>query len=76
MVQVKDIVSGRLVAIDENQIKVQLPTGLIKSYTYEGLGDTGLNVDIQWLYDNMGQRVICLVESGCMTEIKPLGARL
>lgn len=72
----QNVISGRLCGIDENEMRIQLPNGLIQGYPYNGIGDAGLDIDIQWLFDNMGQSVVCLVKDKMITDVKPIGKRL
>ncbi|HUW04788.1 MAG TPA: hypothetical protein VMW01_00870 [Williamwhitmania sp.] len=72
----QNVISGRLVGIDENKVQIQMPNGMIATYPHNGLNDAGAKVDLQWLYDNMGQSVVCLVIDKVITEANPLGARI
>ncbi len=70
----QNVISGRLVSMDENVLRVQMANGIIASYPYNELNDASA-IDLQCIYDNMGQLVVCLIKDGYMTRIKPIGAR-
>jgi len=66
----KEIISGTLAAMNENTIGIRFANGDIKYHPYNGLE----GIDLQWVFDNMGQPVICELEDNCivdMTELHP-----
>jgi len=68
----KDFISGKLAAIDATDIGIRLLNGDIKYRPYNGL-DSLEGIDLQWIFENMGERVMCQLEDGIITDIKPLG---
>lgn len=71
----QNVISGKLVGINEDSIQIQMPNGMITSCPHNGLNDNGTAVDLQWLYENMGQSIICLAIDGVVTEANPVGMR-
>ena len=67
----QSIISGRLAGLEENKVSIQLRTGEIKIYPRKEL-----NVSLQWVFDNMGQPVVCMLIDGFVTDIKPGGQRI
>jgi hypothetical protein len=67
----QSIVSGRLAGLEETKVSVQLRTGEIKVYPRKEL-----DISLQWVFENMGQPVICLLKDGVVTELKPLGQKV
>jgi hypothetical protein len=67
----QSIISGRLAGLEENKVSIQLRTGEIKVYPRKEL-----NVSLQWVFDNMGQPVVCMLQDGSVTDIKPGGQRI
>ena len=67
----QSIISGRLAGLEENKVSIQLRTGEIKIYPRKEL-----NVSLQWVFDNMGQPVVCMLQDGFVTDIKPGGQRI
>lgn len=67
----QSIISGRLAGLEETKVSVQLRTGEIKIYPRREL-----DVSLQWVFENMGQPVICLLKDGVVTELKPLGQKV
>ncbi|MBM3156726.1 MAG: hypothetical protein FJ004_05515 [Chloroflexi bacterium] len=67
----QSIISGRLAGLEETKVSVQLRTGEIKIYPRKEL-----NVSLQWVFENMGQPVICLLKDGVVTELKPLSQKV
>jgi len=64
----QEVISGYLVTLDETTITVRLRRGEVKSYERKGL-----DISPQWVLQNMGQPVICLMEDGVVRKMKPLG---
>ncbi len=64
-------ISGRLAGLEETKVSVQLRTGEIKVYPRKEL-----DISLQWVFENMGQPVICLLKDGVVTELKPLGQKV
>ena len=64
----KGFISGKLAAMDESRIGIRFVTGDIKYHDYNGLE----GIDLQWVFENMGQPVICELENNCITEMKEL----
>ena len=60
-------VSGRLAGIEDTKVSVQLRTGEIKTYPRKEL-----EITLQWVFENMGQPVICQVRDGFVRKIEPL----
>jgi hypothetical protein len=67
----QSIISGRLAGLEETKVSVQLRTGEIKIYPRREL-----DVSLQWVFENMGQPVICLLKDGVVTELKPLSQKV
>jgi hypothetical protein len=67
----QSIISGRLAGLEETKVSIQLRTGEIKVYPRKEL-----NVSLQWVFDNMGQSVVCMLQDGFVTDIKPGGQRI
>lgn len=67
----QSIISGRLAGLEETKVCIQLHTGEIKVYPRREL-----SVSLQWVFDNMGQPVICMLRDGFVTDIKPAGQRV
>jgi hypothetical protein len=67
----QSIISGRLAGLEETKVSVQLRTGEIKIYPRKEL-----EVSLQWVFENMGQPVICLLKDGVVTELKPLSQKV
>jgi hypothetical protein len=67
----QSIISGRLAGLEETKVSVQLRTGEIKIYPRKEL-----EVSLQWVFENMGQPVICLLKDGIVTELKPLSQKV
>jgi len=67
----QSIISGRLAGLEENKVSIQLRTGEIKVYPRKEL-----NVSLQWVFDNMGQLVVCMLQDGFVTDIKLAGQRI
>jgi hypothetical protein len=65
-----NIISGRLVASNNDKLSVQLPTGEICEHKHN------VDLTLQWLFDNMGQQVVCQIKDNCITNIQPIGERL
>ncbi|HUV53428.1 MAG: hypothetical protein A2Y59_03100 [Chloroflexi bacterium RBG_13_52_14] len=67
----QSIISGRLAGLEDTKVSVQLRTGEIKVYPRKEL-----EVSLQWVFENMGQPVICLLKDGVVTELKPLSQKV
>jgi hypothetical protein len=67
----QSIISGRLAGLEENKVSIQLRTGEIKIYPRKDL-----SISLQWVFDNMGQPVVCMLQDGFVTDIKPGGQRI
>jgi hypothetical protein len=67
----QSIISGRLAGLEENKVSIQLRTGEIKIYPRKDL-----TISLQWVFDNMGQPVVCMLQDGFVTDIKPGGQRI
>jgi hypothetical protein len=67
----QSIISGRLAGLEETKVSIQLHSGEIKVYPRKEL-----SVSLQWVFDNMGQPVICMLLDGFVTDIKPAGQRI
>jgi len=67
----QNIISGRLAGLEESKLSIQLRTGEIKVYPRKEL-----NVSLQWVFENMGQPVICLLTDGIVTELKTMGQKI
>ena len=66
----QEVISGYLVGLDEAVIRLRLRTGEVKVYPRKEL-----DIPPQWVLQNMGQPVICLIEDGVVRKMKPLGQR-
>ena len=69
--EMQSIISGRLAGLEENNVSVQLRTGEIKIYPRKEL-----DLSLQWVFENMGQPVVCMLQDGYVTDIKPAGQRI
>jgi hypothetical protein len=69
--EMQSIISGRLAGLEENKVSIQLRTGEIKVYPRKEI-----DVSLQWVFDNMGQSVVCMLQDGFVTDIKPGGQRV
>jgi hypothetical protein len=69
--KMQSIISGRLAGLEETKVSIQLRTGEIKIYPRKEL-----SISLQWVFDNMGQPVVCMLEDGFVTDIKPGGQRI
>ena len=67
----QSIIAGRLAGLEETKVSIQLRTGEVKVYPRKEL-----NVSLQWVFDNMGQPVVCMLQDGFITDIKPAGQRI
>lgn len=67
----QSIISGRLAGLEENKVSIQIRTGEIKIYPRKEL-----NISLQWVFDNMGQPVVCMLQDGYVTDIKLAGQRI
>jgi hypothetical protein len=67
----QSIISGRLAGLEETKVSIQLRTGEIKIYPRKDL-----SISLQWVFDNMGQPVVCMLQDGFVTDIKPGGQRI
>jgi len=61
----QNTVSGRLAGMAANKITIQLPSGENKVYPRGDLKKT-----LQWVFENMGKPLICLLKDGVVEEIK------
>ena len=66
----QEVISGYLVGLDESVIRLRLRTGEVKVHPRKEL-----DISAQWVLQNMGQPVICLIEDGVVRKMKPLGQR-
>jgi hypothetical protein len=66
----QSIISGRLAGLEETKVSIQLRTGEIKIYPRKDL-----SISLQWVFDNMGQPVVCMLQDGFVTDIKPGGGQ-
>ena len=64
----KDFISGKLASMDESRIGIRLASGDIKYHDYNGLE----GIDLQWVFENMGQPVICELEDNRITDMTEL----
>ncbi len=69
--EMQSIISGRLSGLEETKVSIQLHTGEIKIYPRKEL-----DVSLQWVFENMGQPVVCMLRDGFVTDIKPSGQRV
>jgi hypothetical protein len=69
--EMQSIISGRLSGLEESKVSIQLHTGEIKIYPRKEL-----DVSLQWVFENMGQPVVCMLRDGFITDIKPSGQRV
>jgi hypothetical protein len=69
--EMQSIISGRLAGLEENKVSIQLRTGEIKIYPRKEL-----DLSLQWVFDNIGQPVVCMLQDGFVTDIKPGGQRI
>jgi len=67
----QNMVTGRLAGLEDNKVSIELRTGEIKVFHRKEL-----NISLEWVYQNMGQPVICLLEDGCVTDLKSLGQKV
>ena len=67
----QSIISGRLAGLEETKVSIQLRTGEIKIYPRKDL-----SISLQWVFDNMGQLVVCMLQDGFVTDIKLAGQRI
>ena len=67
----QNIISGRLAGLEETKVSIQLRTGEIKIYPRKEL-----NVSLQWVFENMGQPVVCLLQDGIVTELKSFNQKI
>jgi hypothetical protein len=67
----QSIISGRLAGLEETKVSIQLRTGEIKIYPRKEL-----NISLQWVFDNMGLPVVCMLQDGSVTDIKPAAQRM
>ena len=67
----QSIISGRLAGLEETKVSIQLRTGEIKVYPRKEL-----DVSLQWVFENMGQPVVCLLKDGFVTEMKASGQKV
>jgi hypothetical protein len=67
----QNVISGRLAGLEETKISLQLNNGEIKVYPRKEL-----SISLQWVFENMGQPVVCLLKDGAVTDLKPLGQKV
>jgi len=67
----QNIISGRLAGLEETKVSIQLRTGEIKIYPRKEL-----NVSLQWVFENMGQPVVCSLQDGVVTELKSFNQKI
>ena len=64
----QQIVFGQLAAVEEKSISLQLGrSGEVKIYPRREL-----DISLEWIFDNMGRRVMCMLRDGVVTEVKTL----
>ena len=64
----KGFISGKLASMNENEIGIRFANGDITYHPYNGLEGIGL----QWIFENMGQPVICELEDNCIIDMSEL----
>jgi len=67
----QNVISGRLAGLEETKISLQLSNGEIKVFPRKEL-----SISLQWVFENMGQPVVCLLKDGAVTDLKPLGQKV
>jgi hypothetical protein len=67
----QSIISGRLAGLEETKVSIQIHTGEIKIYPRKEL-----NVSLQWVFDNIGHPVVCMLQDGFVTDIKSSAQRI
>ena len=65
--QQQQMVLGLLAGLEQNSISVQARTGEIKVYPRREL-----DVSLDWVFENTGKRIMCLLRDGVVTEVKTL----
>jgi hypothetical protein len=61
----QQIVFGGLAAIEEHSVEIEVGRGQVKVYPR---GE--LDISLEWVFNNMGKRVMCLLRDGKVVEIK------
>lgn len=61
----QQVVFGGLAGLEEHSVEIDVGRGQVKVYPR---GE--LDVSLEWVLDNMGKRVMCLLREGKVVEIK------
>ncbi len=67
----QNMVTGRLAGLEDNKVSIQLRSGETKVFRRKEL-----SVSLEWVFQNMNQPVICLVQDGFVTDVKSLGQKV
>jgi len=66
----QNMISGCLAGLEETKVSIQLRNGEIKIYPRKGL-----DISLQWVFENMGQPVVCMLSDGCVTDMKAVNGQ-
>jgi hypothetical protein len=61
----QQVVFGGLAGIEEHSVEIDVGRGQVKVYPR---GE--LDISLEWVFSNMGKRVMCLLHDGKVVEIK------
>ena len=61
----KEIVVGGLAGLEEHSVQIDVGRGQLKVFPR-----SELDVSLEWVFDNMGKRVMCFLDDGKVVEIK------
>lgn len=65
------VILGRLVGLEQTKVSMQFGTGEIKVFPRQEL-----NISLQWVLENMSQMVLCSLDDGVITKIRPVAPKL
>lgn len=61
----QQIVFGCLAGLDQGSIEIDVGKGQVRVYPRQEL-----DVSLEWLFDNMGKRVACILRDGIVVQVK------
>ena len=63
----QQVVFGGLAGLEEHSVEIDVGRGQVKVYPR---GE--LDISLEWVFNNMGKKVMCLLRDGKVTEMKAL----
>lgn len=64
----QQIVSGLLSGLEETAISIAVRGGEVRVYPRREL-----DISLDWVSDNLGKRVLCMLQDGVVTQVKAFG---